>query len=128
MPAAFLPANAKVVSTDGRTEDAKKKFYATPEDYARNGGDDVLAMTPLSTASTHIHPDPTRTRKLLLRHNEHLVVPSRLAFLLLHGSKYPGIVSALLISAADVPKIKTHTAFGWATQVCILDENGKIER
>ena len=29
---------------------------------------------------------------------------------------------------ADVPKIKTHTAFGWATQVCILDENGQLER
>lgn len=27
-------------------------------------------ITPLQTASTHIHPDPTRTRKLLLHHNE----------------------------------------------------------
>jgi len=27
-------------------------------------------ITPLSTASTHIHPDPTRTRKLLLRADE----------------------------------------------------------
>ena len=27
-------------------------------------------ITPLSTASTHVHPDPTRTRKLLLHRNE----------------------------------------------------------
>ncbi len=38
----------------------------------RNGEIFIVGMhlTPLSTASTHIHPDPTRTRKLLLRHNE----------------------------------------------------------
>jgi selenium-dependent xanthine dehydrogenase len=29
---------------------------------------------------------------------------------------------------ADVPKIKTHTSFGYATQMCVLDENGRIER
>jgi len=29
---------------------------------------------------------------------------------------------------ADVDKIKTHTAFGYATQVCILDEAGRIDR
>ncbi len=27
-------------------------------------------ITPLSTASTHVHPDPTRTRKLLLHREE----------------------------------------------------------
>jgi SsrA-binding protein len=27
-------------------------------------------ITPLSTASTHVHPDPTRTRKLLLHRGE----------------------------------------------------------
>jgi len=27
-------------------------------------------ITPLNTASTHIHPDPTRTRKLLLQRRE----------------------------------------------------------
>ncbi len=27
---------------------------------------------------------------------------------------------------ADVDKIKTHTAFGYATQVCILDEDGRL--
>jgi len=37
------------------------------------GGDIVLIgahVTPLSTASTHVHPDPTRTRKLLLHRVE----------------------------------------------------------
>ncbi len=28
----------------------------------------------------------------------------------------------------ETDKIKTHTSFGFATQVCILDENGRIER
>lgn len=27
-------------------------------------------ISPLTTASTHVHPDPTRTRKLLLKANE----------------------------------------------------------
>lgn len=27
-------------------------------------------ITPLLSASTHVHPDPTRTRKLLLKQNE----------------------------------------------------------
>jgi carboxyl-terminal processing protease len=44
---AFLPAKALVVSTDGRAEDAKKKFYATPDDYARGSrGEDVLKPLP----------------------------------------------------------------------------------
>jgi carboxyl-terminal processing protease len=43
--AAFLPAKTLVVSTDGRTEDAKKKFYASPDDYARRG-DDILRSLP----------------------------------------------------------------------------------
>jgi selenium-dependent xanthine dehydrogenase len=29
---------------------------------------------------------------------------------------------------ADVPRVKTHTAFGYATQVCILDEDGRVDR
>ncbi|MBI2394936.1 MAG: selenium-dependent xanthine dehydrogenase [Deltaproteobacteria bacterium] len=29
---------------------------------------------------------------------------------------------------ADVPKPKTHTSFGWATQVCVLDDKGRVER
>ena len=32
---AFLPEKALVVSTDGRTEDARKKLLASPEDYVR---------------------------------------------------------------------------------------------
>ncbi|MDH4189382.1 MAG: S41 family peptidase [Betaproteobacteria bacterium] len=42
--AAFLPVKAMVVSTDGRTDDARKKFYATPQDYAR--GADALRDLP----------------------------------------------------------------------------------
>jgi selenium-dependent xanthine dehydrogenase len=29
---------------------------------------------------------------------------------------------------ADVPKVKTHTTFGYATQVCVLDATGRVER
>ena len=43
---AFLPDNALVVSTDGRTEDAKKKFHATPDDYQRGMRDDALKGLP----------------------------------------------------------------------------------
>jgi len=43
---AFLPQDALVVTTDGRTEDAKKKFHATPEDYLRGMHDDVLKALP----------------------------------------------------------------------------------
>jgi carboxyl-terminal processing protease len=42
---AFLPQKSLVVSTDGRAEDARKKFYASPEDYARRG-DDILRSLP----------------------------------------------------------------------------------
>src|SRR6185295_17953262 len=42
---AFLPQKTLVVSTDGRAEDARKKFYASPEDYARRG-DDILRSLP----------------------------------------------------------------------------------
>jgi carboxyl-terminal processing protease len=45
--AAFLPSKALVVSTDGRNEDAKRKYFATPEDYLRSAGrDDVLKNLP----------------------------------------------------------------------------------
>jgi carboxyl-terminal processing protease len=43
---AFLPAKALIVSTDGRTEDAKKKFFATPDDYLRGMREDVLTKLP----------------------------------------------------------------------------------
>jgi carboxyl-terminal processing protease len=49
---AFLPAKSLVVSTDGRAEDAKKKFYATPDDYARGSrGEDVLRHLPAAVKS-----------------------------------------------------------------------------
>jgi SsrA-binding protein len=40
--------------------------------HVRNGEAWLLGahITPLSTASTHIHPDPTRTRKLLMHRQE----------------------------------------------------------
>jgi len=44
--ATFLPANALVVSTDGRTEDSKNKFLARPEDYARGRHEDFLKNLP----------------------------------------------------------------------------------
>jgi carboxyl-terminal processing protease len=45
--AAFLPTKTLVVSTEGRAEDAKRKFFASPEDYARGSrGDDVLKTLP----------------------------------------------------------------------------------
>jgi carboxyl-terminal processing protease len=44
--AAFLPAKTLVVSTDGRTEDAKRKYIAAPEDYLRGSRDDALAKLP----------------------------------------------------------------------------------
>src|SRR5467141_4094781 len=44
---AFLPAKTLIVSTDGRAEDAKKKFFATPDDYVRGSrGEDVLKSIP----------------------------------------------------------------------------------
>ncbi len=43
--AAFLPVKSLVVSTDGRAEDSRKKFFAVPDDYARRG-DDVLKGLP----------------------------------------------------------------------------------
>jgi carboxyl-terminal processing protease len=44
---AFLPPKALVVSTDGRAEDAKRKFFASPEDYARGSrGEDILKALP----------------------------------------------------------------------------------
>jgi len=50
--AAFLPSRVLVVSTDGRNEDAKRKYFATPEDYLRSAGrDDVLKGLPASAKS-----------------------------------------------------------------------------
>ncbi|MFN0300860.1 MAG: S41 family peptidase [Burkholderiales bacterium] len=44
--AAFLPPKVLVVSTDGRTEDAKRKYIASPEDYVRARNDDFLRNLP----------------------------------------------------------------------------------
>jgi carboxyl-terminal processing protease len=49
--ATFLPAKALVVSTDGRTEDAKHKYYASPEDYLRSTHDDLILSLPASIRS-----------------------------------------------------------------------------
>ncbi len=49
--AAFLPPKTLVVSTDGRTEDAKRKFIASPDDYLRGRRDDLLQQLPPETRS-----------------------------------------------------------------------------
>jgi len=48
---AFLQPRALVVSTDGRTEDAKRKFIASPDDYLRGGRDDYLKNLPAGVKS-----------------------------------------------------------------------------
>ncbi len=44
--AAFLPPKLLVVSTDGRTEDAKRKYYASSEDYLRSAREDYFKTLP----------------------------------------------------------------------------------
>lgn len=44
--AAFLPPDVKVVSTNGRTADAKQEFLARPQDYLRSTKDDPLKTLP----------------------------------------------------------------------------------
>ena len=44
--AAFLPPKTLVTSTDGRTEDAKRRYIASPEDYMRGSRDDVMKGLP----------------------------------------------------------------------------------
>lgn len=44
--AAFLPAKTLITSTDGRTEDAKRKYYASTEDYLRGQKTDFLKDLP----------------------------------------------------------------------------------
>ena len=48
----------------------------------------------------------------------------------LAGRVYAGEIAVNDTTAlgADVPKVKTHTTFGFATQVCILDDRGRVER
>ena len=54
--AAFLPKDALVVYTDGRTEDAKMRLFATRENYLRGGAfrDDYLAKLPEAIKSVPI--------------------------------------------------------------------------
>lgn len=44
--AAFLPANALVVYTEGRTNDAKMRLFASPEHYLRGTSKDYLTSLP----------------------------------------------------------------------------------
>ncbi|MCB1909490.1 MAG: S41 family peptidase [Rhodocyclaceae bacterium] len=44
--AAFLEPGALVVSTDGRTEDAKRRYSASPQDYLRGSSHDFLRGLP----------------------------------------------------------------------------------
>jgi carboxyl-terminal processing protease len=44
--AAFLAPKTIVVTTDGRTEDAKRKYLASTDDYLRGGRDDYLKNLP----------------------------------------------------------------------------------
>lgn len=48
----------------------------------------------------------------------------------LAGRVYAGdvLINDTTALGAVVPKVKTHTSFGYATQLCILDEKGKVER
>ncbi len=52
--AAFLPSNALIVSTDGRTEEAKKQYHAVPDDYARGENDDFLDKLPAAVKTVPI--------------------------------------------------------------------------
>jgi carboxyl-terminal processing protease len=44
--AAFLPAGAEVVSTNGQLADSKQHFYGKPEYYMLQGGEDPLSKVP----------------------------------------------------------------------------------
>lgn len=44
--AAFLPEDTLIVSTDGRTPDAKRKYFASPDDYLRGSRRDYLDKLP----------------------------------------------------------------------------------
>jgi carboxyl-terminal processing protease len=44
--AAFLPPKTLVTSTDGRTEDARRKYIASTEDYQRGSREDALKSLP----------------------------------------------------------------------------------
>ncbi len=48
----------------------------------------------------------------------------------LAGRVYEGevVIADTTALGAEVPKVKTHTTFGWATQVVVLDREGRVER
>ena len=50
--AAFLPPKTLVTSTDGRTEDAKRRYTASPEDYQRGQKDDFIKNLPAFARTT----------------------------------------------------------------------------
>ncbi|MBI3095972.1 MAG: S41 family peptidase [Rhodocyclales bacterium] len=50
--AAFLPPQTLVTSTDGRTEDAKRRYLASPEDYQRGHKDDFMKSLPAYAKTT----------------------------------------------------------------------------
>ncbi|TRZ94519.1 MAG: S41 family peptidase [Rhodocyclaceae bacterium] len=52
--AAFLQAKTLVTSTDGRTEDAKRRYTASPEDYQRGYKDDFMKNLPTFAKTTPI--------------------------------------------------------------------------
>ena len=52
--AAFLPPKTLVTSTDGRTEDAKRRYTASPEDYQRGYKDDLMKNLPAFAKTTPI--------------------------------------------------------------------------
>jgi carboxyl-terminal processing protease len=47
----FLPPKVLVTSTDGRTEDAKREYRATADDYARGGHEDFVKQVPAGAKS-----------------------------------------------------------------------------
>jgi carboxyl-terminal processing protease len=51
--AAFLPPKSMVVYTDGRVEDSRHKYFASPDDYSR-GSEDVLKSLPAGVKTVPI--------------------------------------------------------------------------
>ena len=49
--AAFLPPNSVVVTTDGRIEDARRKYTTASEDYLRGGREDFIRNLPAGARS-----------------------------------------------------------------------------
>ena len=82
--AAFLPAGELVVSTDGRTEDAKREYRATPEDYLR-GASRGCPVLPVKMAVLDDNTDPERLNLLPEPLRTRLQAKYALAWDILHG-------------------------------------------